>query len=78
MPLLLLYGVTVTDGVVTAQGYTVRYATHAAQTMTVLEHDGPETRQWRPVRGGLRVRVPRQQAGHHLHESITLKRPRRA
>lgn len=72
-PLLLLYGVTVTDQQITAQGYTVRYdLTKRSQALVTLEHDDPTTRVWVPQRGGLRVRVPRLTAGHFLTRGLTL------
>lgn len=80
-PALWLYAVTVAEGAVQALGYTVRHPV-TARSETLVEmrparaprEDDPAPPPWRPVRGGLRVRVPKTPAGHHAHTPITLRR----
>ncbi len=84
VPLLWLYGATVSEDAVTALGHTVRYPV-AARSETLVEmrparEPTPEDFEpipFRAVRGGLRVSLPKRQAGHHAHTPITLKRARK-
>lgn len=72
-PGLLLYGVTVSDTEIRAQGYSVLYDLKP-RVLRALEHTDPESRQWRVQRGGLKAKVPRLEHGHHIQTPITLQR----
>lgn len=80
-PALWLYAVTVAGGAVQALGHTVRHPI-TARSETLVEmrptraprEDDAAPPPWRPVRGGLRVSVPRTGAGHFAHTPLTLKR----
>ncbi|GAA5503019.1 hypothetical protein Dxin01_02768 [Deinococcus xinjiangensis] len=72
-PLLLLYDAAVESTHVAAPAYSVLYPVTARSEMLVemVQH---KNRTWGAKRGGLRVSLPKQSQGHHLHDSITLKR----
>ena len=72
-PGLLLYGVTVSDTEIRAEGYTVLYA-QTARILRTFEHTDPDERLWRVQRGGLKAKVPRLEHGHHIQTPITLQR----
>lgn len=69
-PLLLLYGPLVEGQVIKAPAFTLLSAI-AGRSETLREFE-PHGEAWRPVRGGLRVSVPRMDAGHRLKEGLTL------
>ena len=72
-PGLLLYGVTVSETEIRAEGYTVLYV-QTARILRAFEHTDPESRQWRVQRGGLKAKVPKLKAGHFIQTPITLAR----
>ncbi|GAA4002390.1 hypothetical protein GCM10022631_11360 [Deinococcus rubellus] len=72
-PLLLLFGVVLTQDALSAQGYTVRYKLPEGP-LHALEHDNPQDKNWVLLSPGITVIFPAHDAGHHIHTPITLKR----
>jgi len=73
MPLLFLYGVTLTQDTITAQGYTVCYKLPDGP-LSALGHDNPQEKNWVLSSPGITVIFPAHDFGHHIHTPITLKR----
>ena len=72
-PLLLLYGVTLEQARVLAQGYTARYDLPDS-LLFALEHDNPTNKNWVRQSPGLTVKFPASPSGHYLHTAVELVR----
>lgn len=70
-PLLLLYGPLVEGQTITAPAYSVLFNLPSRSTPLVEMRQAPD-KSWKAARAGLRVSAPRMDAGHHLHEGLTL------
>ncbi|WP_158680071.1 hypothetical protein [Deinococcus sp. NW-56] len=75
-PLLLLYAPEFQGPRITAPAYSTLYpVTARSETLREMERHGEG---WRVKRGGMRVRLPCCEAGHRLHQGLTLTNTRKA